>query len=1083
MKKSLILLAALLVSLSGFSQTPLRQETRVTGSQNPLDAAHGLSQSQLLQVAKEGRGRTAARPARQPKPAMRADAPVDTVSYFTAAQSYYANYAFNADGGEVKTYQVGVAVNGNQVTFKNFFNLYDPSAYAPNEEYTFTGTYDAQAKTITVPISNSFENATVVATLMGYYTGTLIAGQVNEAGKIIPDDNLVLHVDGDFERIYNTDQAIGVSMWTPDGATNYGVSGSTALLKGISINLPKDDANLVVFNKGISFGDTYAALPVTRTMTIVNMGKASCDYAMEIDSDPEGAFTADAYSGTVEGESTKDITFTFSTPTVGDAEGLASIESESADEPFNVQLTGTILPPPDFSDIVLRGDFDFAIGMTTPFYEDELDGHKVVRSAPIQWSQQSSKMDVTFTVPEGKLGKVSWKGAYESAGWYYAGGFFVDDLSTPYKAYSDSYEDASELVELAPGKHTIRFQYDCYASVQDPTMVANSHYAIWDLALDTEDLEPNAAVIKDGLANVGFSILDEDGKSSVTDNIVLTNKGENDLSLISVTSDNPEFSSSSKVDPVSTMKDLVIPVTLSTKTPGDKAANLTIKTSAGTFTAKAKGTVIAQQDFSKVVTEGYEYMTVENDPSFPYIVDGDSAYNANANYDDDMAGTSQVTFRFTIPEGKMGSLSWDGYTYDQNNYGTDYGQLILSHPMRDFMSANWKTGPAGSGDFSSSDDPNFLNCIPGDHYISFQYLRNGDGEKVGKSMYTFKNLKLHVIDFDAHAAQLLNDKVDFKPCYVGPYRWSKATVTLKNLGSEALAVDTVIGTDAFSGSEVTETASFGNTLDVTLFFYPQEKGEYNGDVIIRTNAGDFKVSCTGKTLDDTGIIYNGDLEDQCYGWGAYDADGDYSTWTTAYMLFGGGQTEEGYSRYCHSGSNLLGSASMSAYGEALTPDNWAVSPAITIPEEGGVLSYYVAALDPKHCAENYTVYISETDDYTKIDDEGEVIYDGLYELPEQYDFIPWNHYEYNLDRYKGKTIHVSFRHHDCSDQYLLMIDDIFVYQHGYEPSTGVGGVNANDGSNQVKDIYSVDGQKLDKLNRGINIVRMADGSTRKVAIK
>ena len=46
---------------------------------------------------------------------MKAESTIDTISYFTAAQSYYTGYSFNADGGDVKTYHVGVAVNGNQV--------------------------------------------------------------------------------------------------------------------------------------------------------------------------------------------------------------------------------------------------------------------------------------------------------------------------------------------------------------------------------------------------------------------------------------------------------------------------------------------------------------------------------------------------------------------------------------------------------------------------------------------------------------------------------------------------------------------------------------------------------------------------------------------------------------------------------------------------------------------------------------------------------------------------------------------------------------------------------------------------------
>lgn len=1084
MKKTLILMATMLVSISGFSQTLLRPQTPPTGNSDPLDASQGLTQAQLIQVAQAHHGQDAAQPAHPKRPTMKAESTIDTISYFTAAQSYYTGYSFNADGGDVKTYHVGVAVNGNQVTFKNFFNLYNPNSYAPNVEYDMTGTYDATAKTITIPASTSFANATVVGDLMNYYIGTLIAGQITEAGIITPDENLVLHVDGDFDRIYSTGQVIGVAMWTPDGSTNYGVSGSSALLKDISINLPKEVSDLLVFQKNLNFGNTFSTTPITRKATIVNMGNMPCDYAMDISSDPEGAFTADALSGTVEGQGTQDITFTFTTPTTGDAEGLASIESESSDDPFNIQLTGTILPPPDFSPIVLRGDFEFGADLNYPFSLSEIDGKQVVRSYPLQRARSSSTMDATFTIPEGKLGKVSWKGVYEGSG-YNVGGFLVDDFSSAYKTYNDTYEDASEAIEFAPGKHTIRFQYDCYSNVQDPTVAEGCRYYIWDLALDLTDLQDHAAILKDSLADIGFSVIGNDGKATATDNIVITNRGKNDLKLISVTSDNEEFSATTKIEPVATMKDLVIPVTLSTTTPGDKSAHLTIETSAGTFKASAKAIILAQQDFSKVVTEGFEYMTVENDAHLPYIIDGDSAYNANANYEDETAGTSKVTFHFTIPEGKLGIMSWDGYTFDQSSYNGDFGILEINTPTIFYTLSKFATGDAGSKSYAEEreEDPSFLNFIPGNHYISFEYSRNGDGVKAGKSMFSFKNLKLHVIDFTEHSAELQEDKVDFKPCHVGTNRWTTATVTLKNMGSADLVIDSIIGAGPFSGGEVKETAKFGKTLSVDLFFYPHEEGEFSDDIIIRTNAGDFTVACTGKTLSNKGLIYNGDLEDQCYGWSAYDGDGDGNTWMTAYMLFGGALTEEGYSRYCHSGSNLLGSASKSTMGEALTPDNWAVSPAITIPEEGGVLSYYVAALDPDHCAENYTVYVSETADYSRIDAEGEVLYDGLYELPEEYDFIPWAHYEYNLDQYKGKTIYIAFRHHECSGQYLLMIDDINVYQHGYEPSTSIDGVSTKNGFNKVKSIYSLDGQQHEKLQRGVNVVRMGDGSTRKVVIK
>ena len=236
-----------------------------------------------------------------------------------------------------------------------------------------TGTYDATTKTITIPASVTFDNATVVASMMEYYVGTLIVGQVDENGQITTDDNLVLHVDGNFDRIYTTNQAVGVLLWTPDGATNYGVN-SSAMFKDISINLPKEGSDLLVFQKSLDFGTTYTALPTSRTMTVINMGNEACDYAMDITSDPDGAFTVDATSGTIEGQGTKDITFTFSTPVAGEAEGLASVESEASEEPFNIQLSGTILPPPDFSPIVTRGEFDFVTDLKYPFTLSKIDG-------------------------------------------------------------------------------------------------------------------------------------------------------------------------------------------------------------------------------------------------------------------------------------------------------------------------------------------------------------------------------------------------------------------------------------------------------------------------------------------------------------------------------------------------------------------------------------------------------------------------------------------------------------------------------------------------------------------------------------
>lgn len=1087
MKRCLTLFAVLLIALSVSAQSLVNQKARVPDGFDPMNVAHPIDPSVLQEIAKTAKKVNVNLYRKLNRVPKKVENPVDTVDYFTASQSYYSNYQFKENGGDLKTYNIGVAVNGNQVTFKNFFNLYNPADWAPCYEQTITGTYDANSKTITIPASDAFDNATVIGKISNYYIGTLCAGRLDEFGLLTTDENLVLHVDGDFERIYTDGQAVGVSLWSPDGSYCYGPSASSALFKSMVIQNPDYEAGTLVFPSEVYVGETFPNIPISTEATLLNMSKSATDYSIELSSDPEDAFTVDEPFGTLEPHATKIINLTLKTDQEGEVEGLANIETENNEDLLMIQLSGTILTPPDFSSIVKNGDFMFGTDINYPFNIGERDGHEVAISYPMSWNGQKSTMDISMIVPEGKLGKFSFKGICNITSQYnFAGGYFVDDLATPYKTYMDpTATDISSTIEMAPGQHTIRFQFDCYNRIYDPTVSENNRLYVWDLDLQTEDLVANAAVIDDNVANMGYAIIPNGGSASKSDNITLVNKGSNRLIVNAITSDNPEFTASvEELDHVSTMQTLKIPVYLSTKTPGEKTANLTIETSAGTFYATAKGKVIEEQDFSQVVTEGYEYLTVDNDPNFPFIVDGDCAYNLNSTDPDDVNCVSMVKFSFTIPEGKKATLYWEGYSDSEGAWQTDYGQIEISHPMNGGTKGIWEAGDAGSDELFANDPAwaNFLECTPGNHWIAFEYLRNGDGHRDGDSKLWFKNFKLQVEEFTAYSATLVTEKVDFEPIYQGENRWAKATVILNNTGSLPLTVESITADDPFSANVPETSADYGKNLEVPFFFYPDSKGTFTGTVTIHTNAGDFAVPCTGSTLDDTGIVYVGDLEDDATGWTFVDADEDGNSWRTAYWLFGGGQTEAGYKRYCHSGYNLIGSASMSAYGDALNPDNYAISPAIAIPAEGATLSYYVADLDPNHCDEYYTVYVSESNNVDEITENGDVLFDGLFELPESYDMIPWVNKTFDLSAYAGKTVYLTFRHHNCSGQYLLMLDDIFVYEKGFDPAA-INDVSNADMKSGVAGYYTVDGQYLSAPQKGVNIVKYNSGATRKVVVK
>ena len=124
-------------------------------------------------------------------------------TFVLAAQSFHKNYVFNYNGGQVYCYDIEVAIEGDKATISNFFNLAAQSTeWSVGVDMDVEGVYDAEAKTITIPTSDVFEEATIAGTIGDSYTEMLVAGTVNETGQFAPDDELVLYIDGDFDRIY-----------------------------------------------------------------------------------------------------------------------------------------------------------------------------------------------------------------------------------------------------------------------------------------------------------------------------------------------------------------------------------------------------------------------------------------------------------------------------------------------------------------------------------------------------------------------------------------------------------------------------------------------------------------------------------------------------------------------------------------------------------------------------------------------------------------------------------------------------------------------------------------------------------------
>lgn len=166
-------------------------------------------------------------------------------------------------------------------------------------------------------------------------------------------------------------------------------------------------------------------------------------------------------------------------------------------------------------------------------------------------------------------------------------------------------------------------------------------------------------------------------------------------------------------------------------------------------------------------------------------------------------------------------------------------------------------------------------------------------------------------------------------------------------------------------------------------------------------------------------IWSDDFEDENLdGWQLVDADDDGHSWTAVQLL---SNTQVPV--------NTPGMRSASWAQTPLTPNNWAFSPAIDLTGVTGTitLSWDVWAPDPNYSDERYTVYVgteaavdhmlaSSTTFSQLVTENGAGGSDNIYTKT------------LDISAFAGQTIHVAFRHHDVTDMFVLMIDNVAVYQ-------------------------------------------------------
>jgi hypothetical protein len=156
-----------------------------------------------------------------------------------------------------------------------------------------------------------------------------------------------------------------------------------------------------------------------------------------------------------------------------------------------------------------------------------------------------------------------------------------------------------------------------------------------------------------------------------------------------------------------------------------------------------------------------------------------------------------------------------------------------------------------------------------------------------------------------------------------------------------------------------------------------------------------------------------DFEDgTLQGWTTLDGDGDGHNWEPSIGGMG------------HN-SNGMAMAYSKDYvtGEPFTPDEYLVSPRLVLSEDWPVIHFYTCALDENYPAEHFGVSISTTvnDDplaFTLLSEWTIAAKDAGNRQGN------WYNYTVDLSAYTGQEVYVAIRHHYCSGQSAICVDDI-----------------------------------------------------------
>lgn len=222
-----------------------------------------------------------------------------------------------------------------------------------------------------------------------------------------------------------------------------------------------------------------------------------------------------------------------------------------------------------------------------------------------------------------------------------------------------------------------------------------------------------------------------------------------------------------------------------------------------------------------------------------------------------------------------------------------------------------------------------------------------------------------------------------------------------------------------NGSTVA-VGSYGNSIFGYFYIYSKE---YEVDPSV--------VEPTPVPTEPVGPVWDFENDPEAQGWTFVDSDGDGKNWSWMVDWYGEYSFHEGY--------GFLTSYSYDDDLGPLTPDNWAITPEFTVPENG-LLSFWAQGQDPDYPYEVFGVYLREGPDADWIQIGADDFTWGV-----DYNFT------YDISAYAGQTVQMAIRHYNVTDQFELNLDYVEVTCSDTPPLPFIWGDVNGDGEVNLED--------------------------------